>query len=84
LSLTPELKLNNEEPPFFIFQTADDPHGNSSLVMAKALRDAKQSVELHLLSFGGHGYGVRIGTNAAKTWPLLAEKWLAEIAPVNK
>jgi hypothetical protein len=33
-------------------------------------------VELHLLPNGGHGYGLRQGSQAAETWPLLAEKWL--------
>ena len=76
LSLTPELELSKEVPPVFIFQTADDPYGNSALVMAGALRNAKLSVELHLLNTGGHGYGLRPGKIAAETWPILAEKWL--------
>jgi acetyl esterase/lipase len=66
-------------PPIFIFQTADDPYGNSSLVMASALRNAKLPVELHILSTGGHGYGLRSGKIAAETWPLLAEKWLKTV-----
>lgn len=78
-SLTPELELSKDVPPIFIFQTADDPYGNSALVMASALRDAKLSVELHLLSEGGHGYGLRPGKIAATTWPVLAEKWLQTI-----
>jgi len=61
----------------FIFQTADDPYGNSALVMAGALRNAKIPVELHLLEKGGHGYGLRPGKIAAETWPLLAGKWLS-------
>jgi acetyl esterase/lipase len=76
-SLTPELTISKETPPFFIFQTADDTHGNSALVMAAAMRDAKRPVELHLLASGGHGYGLRKGIIAAETWPLLVEKWLA-------
>ena len=75
-TLTPELKLSNEVPPVFIFQTADDQYGNSALVMAGALRDAKLPVELHFLPEGGHGYGLRPGKIAAETWPILAEKWL--------
>jgi Esterase/lipase len=78
LSLTPELKLSKDVPPIFIFQTADDPYGNSALVMASALRNAKLPVELHLLPEGGHGYGVRPGKIAAETWPLLAEHWLKQ------
>lgn len=76
LSLTPELELSKNVPPIFIFQTADDPYGNSALVMASALRNAKLPVELHLLPEGGHGYGVRPGKIAATTWPVLAEQWL--------
>lgn len=78
-SLTPELAVNENTPPTFIFQTADDRLGNSALVYAGALRDAKVSVELHLLPEGGHGYGMRPGNYAAETWPNLAEKWLKKL-----
>lgn len=80
-SLTPELKISAETPPMFIFETADDPYGNSSLVMAGALRDKEVPVELHFLPVGGHGYGVRAGNPAAETWPALAEKWLKQFTP---
>jgi len=76
-TLTQELKVNAQTPPMFLFATADDPYGNSALVMAGALRDAKVPVELHFLSQGGHGYGLRKGNIAAETWPSLAAKWLA-------
>jgi acetyl esterase/lipase len=82
-TLTPELELTKETPPIFIFQTADDQYGNSALVMAGALRDAKLPVELHILPTGGHGYGLRPGKPAPDTWPLLAEKWLKGILPVK-
>ncbi len=78
-TLTPELKVNEETPPTFIFQTADDRLGNSSLMYTQALRDAKVSVELHVLPQGGHGYGLRPGNYAAETWPKLAEKWLSNL-----
>ena len=78
-SLTPELKVNKITPPMFIFGTADDKYGNSSLVMATALRDADVPVELHLLATGGHGYGMRPGNVAAESWPLFAEAWLKNI-----
>lgn len=79
LTLTPELELSKDVPPIYIFQTADDPYGNSSLVIAGALRNAKLPVELHFLSAGGHGYGLRQGKIAAETWPILAEKWLISV-----
>lgn len=77
-SLTPELLVDAETPPMFIFATADDPYANSALVMASALRDQKVAVELHLLADGGHGYGIRTGNAAAETWPKLAETWLTK------
>ena len=83
-TLTPELQLTKETPPIFIFQTADDQYGNSALVMAGALRDAKLPVELHILPTGGHGYGLRPGKPAPESWPLLAEKWLNGILQVKK
>ena len=83
LSLTPELELSKEVPPVFIFQTADDPYGNSALVMAGALRNAKLSVELHLLPVGGHGYGLRPGKVAAETWTQLVERWLNRTLPAH-
>jgi acetyl esterase/lipase len=76
-SLTPELTVNENTPPTFIFQTADDRLANSALVYTTALRDSKVPVELHLLPTGGHGYGMRTGNSAAETWPGLAEKWLS-------
>jgi acetyl esterase/lipase len=75
-TLTPELTITADTPPLFIFGTADDTYGNSSLVMAGALRDHNIPVEIHLLPKGGHGYGLRPGNIAAETWPSLAEKWL--------
>jgi acetyl esterase/lipase len=83
LTLTPELQLSKDVPPMYIFQTADDQYGNSALVMAESLRNAKLSVELHLLPTGGHGYGLRPGSLAAETWPLLAEKWLRNLLKTN-
>lgn len=83
-SLTPELTISEYTPPFFIFGTADDKYGNSSLVMTSALRDKKIPVELHVLANGGHGYGLRKGNVAAETWPVLAEKWLSEMVKTRR
>ncbi|MBV7530086.1 alpha/beta hydrolase [Chitinophaga sp. sic0106] len=76
--LTPELKVNAATPPTFLFATADDPYGNSALVMAGAMRDAKAPVELHFYNKGGHGYGLRPGNPAAAAWPGLAQAWLKQ------
>lgn len=84
-SLSPELKIDQYTSPFFVFGTNDDPYGNSALVITAALRDKKVPVELHMLPEGGHGYGLRKGNIAAKTWPKLAEVWLDHVvSPENK
>lgn len=75
-SLTPELAITEKTPPMYIFGTADDSYGNSSLVMAAALRNAKVPVELHFMPTGGHGYGLRPGNIAGETWPGLLGNWL--------
>jgi acetyl esterase/lipase len=82
-TLTPELQLTKETPPMFIFQTADDQYGNSALVMAGALRDAKLPFELHILATGGHGYGMKSGSLAGTTWPGLADDWLRRMLQIN-
>ena len=78
-NLTEELHVDKNTPPMFVFGTADDKYGNSSLVMTTALRDNEIPVELHMLPYGGHGYGLRSGNVAAETWPHLAEIWLKNI-----
>jgi acetyl esterase/lipase len=78
-SVSPENAPCKDTPPTFIFATADDPHSNSALVMASAMRDAQRPVELHLLPDGGHGYGLRQGKRAGETWPGLAHSWLDTI-----
>lgn len=78
-SITPELTVEKSTPPMFIFATSDDPYANSALVMAITLRDAQVPLELHVLPFGGHGYGLRKGSEAAESWPLLAENWLKKV-----
>jgi acetyl esterase/lipase len=75
-SITPELQVNSQTPPTFLFATADDTYANSALVMAGALRDAKVPVELHLYAKGGHGYGLRPGNQAGLAWIALASRWL--------
>ena len=71
------------EKKSFLFATADDTWGNSALVMAGALRDAKVPVELHFMTKGGHGYGLRPGNIADETWPHLAETWLKNVVQEN-
>lgn len=79
-TLTPELKVNRDTPPMFLFQAADDHYGQSALVMGEALREAKVPFEMHIDPQGGHGYGLREGNPAADHWPALAKDWLQQYA----
>lgn len=76
-TLTPELTITGQTPPFFVFQTEEDPYGNSAFVISHALRDHKIPVELHIYAKGKHGYGLRTNlAEAASKWPKLMEEWL--------
>lgn len=75
-TLTPELTVDQQTPPMFLFVAANDKHANSSLVMASALRKKNVPVELHMLPEGGHGFGIRKGNVAACVWPALCEEWM--------
>ena len=83
-SLTPELKVSANTPPMFIFGTLDDYYysSRSALVMAEAMRANRRPVDLHYLSKGGHGYGMRSGVGLV--WPQLAEAWLKGFVPAGK
>ncbi|NND06606.1 MAG: alpha/beta hydrolase [Saprospiraceae bacterium] len=78
--LNPDALPGRDTPPSFIFATADDRLAGSALVYAKALRQNRTPVTLHLLPEGGHGYGLRPGNLAAEAWPKLAADWLAQLA----
>jgi acetyl esterase/lipase len=78
-TLTPELKINKSTPPMFIFVAEDDRYAHSSHTIADALKKAQVPVEFHTVPKGGHGFGLRPGNKAAKTWPPLAAKWLNTI-----
>lgn len=71
-------------PPSFLVHSLDDGLVGSQnpITWAEAVRDAGQSVELHLFDSGGHGYGpaTRPGHPAA-AWPDLFDAWLRRRFP---
>ena len=78
-TLTPELLVSRETPPLFVFGTEDDTRysGPSSIAIADAMRREGAPIELHYLTKGGHGYGMRYGVGLI--WPKLAETWLKSL-----
>ncbi len=75
-TLTPELHVSPETPPLFVFGTEDDVKYSSpsAVTILDAMQRAGAPIELHFLTRGGHGYGMRTG--AGLIWPKLAETWL--------
>lgn len=78
-TLSPDLLFDRNTPPIFIFGTNDDPHFNSTVIIAQALKESNALFELNTFQEGGHGYGLRQGNRAATIWPILAEKWLTKL-----
>lgn len=78
-SISPNLTQDKNVSPIFIFGTEDDKYFNSIPVFTEYLKKIKTNFRLYTLKFGGHGYGLRKGNNAAETWPILAETWLNSI-----
>ena len=69
-----DISPENIAPPTFIMHSADDEAVSvqNSLMMYQTLLLMGVSVELHLFSTGGHGYGVRgIEKLPQKSWPEL-------------
>ena len=75
-TLTPELTVTKDTPPLFVFGTEDDVKysGPSTPVIMDAMQRVNAPIEVHYLTRGGHGYGMRRG--AGLIWPPLAEQWL--------
>jgi acetyl esterase/lipase len=73
-------------PPAFLIAANDDECCSTPVVkLLEKYREAKVSVEAHILSQGNHAFnmGKRSTLNSIKTWPQLLANWLADnkIAP---
>ena len=73
-----ELQVKNDTPPAFLV-LADDDTGvpaENSLLMYAALREKKIPAELHILSEGGHGFGLGINNEHVSSWTENLKLWL--------
>ena len=76
-TLAPELPVSAQTPPTFLVQAEDDPIPvEGALVYYRALKHAKVPAEMHLYSYGGHGYGLRSDVAPLNAWPKRAEEWM--------
>ena len=88
--LRPELNpkehpRKNEIPEMFLVHAWDDPvTPQSSISLAKAMKQANRRCELHVYSKGGHGYGMRHVDNVPVTdWAMAAEPWLKSVTTIK-
>jgi len=73
-----ELQVKHDTPPTFIVH-ADNDTGvpvENALLMYRALRQHKIPAELHVLSAGGHGFGLALNNPHVGSWPRALVLWL--------
>jgi acetyl esterase/lipase len=73
-----ELQVKDDTPPAF-FVHADDDKGvpvENSLLMYAAMRKKKIPAELHILSEGGHGFGLGVNNHHIASWTKNLQLWL--------
>jgi acetyl esterase/lipase len=76
--LSNERHVQSDNPPTFLFHTADDPAVpvENSLRYAEACRRAGVPVELHVYQSGRHGVGLAADMPALRSWIGLLLDWL--------
>lgn len=76
-----EARPGAHTPAAFIVMAADDPIGvDNALGYARALKEAKIPVELHVYATGGHGYGIRRTKEPVTHWTDLAGPWILSVS----
>ncbi len=80
------VKVQKDTPPLFLAHAHDDGVTPlSSALLYVDLKRAGRSAELHIVSKGGHGYGLRpSASNEASEWPARAAAWLKHTGLLKK
>lgn len=73
-----ELQVQDDTPPAFFVQADNDTGvpAENTLLMYKALRKKKISVELHIVSEGEHGFGLATNNEHIGSWANSLRLWL--------
>ncbi len=73
----PPIVMTEKTSPMFIVQAEDDGvNVENSLILYRALKNAKVPAEMHLFAQGGHGYGLRQTGAPVNVWPQILQTWL--------
>jgi len=73
-----ELQVKTDTPPTFLVHAEDDkavPVENS-ILMYRALQKKKIPAEFHILSEGGHGFGLALNNEHVSSWTNSLKLWL--------
>ena len=74
---SPQRQVTKETPPLFVALSWDDGvKCQNSLDMVRAACDKGVVTELHMVTRGGHGYGMEKQGQPTDAWPVRAEEWL--------
>lgn len=76
-----ELHVTENTSPTFMVHSGDDnavPVDNS-LQLYKALNDRGVNAEMHIYPYGGHGFGLALGSGPLETWPDRLYDWLQSL-----
>lgn len=75
-----ELHVTEDNPPAFLFHTADDPSVpvSNSIRFASACHEKGVPVELHVYETGRHGVGLATDMPRLRSWTTLLMDWLAD------
>jgi len=73
-----ELQVKDDTPPTFFVHADNDESVpvENTLLMYKALRNKKINAELHILSEGGHGFGLAVSNEHVASWTNSMKLWL--------
>jgi acetyl esterase/lipase len=84
--LREHVKVQKDTPPIFLAHANDDPVTPlSSALLYVELKRAGRPAELHIVSKGGHGYGLRpSANNSASEWPDRAASWMNHTGLLKK
>ena len=75
-----ELHVTSKTPPTFLVHASNDyavPVMNS-ILFYNSLQKEKVASELHVYSYGGHGFGLAIGKGRLQSWTNRMAEWLKD------
>ncbi len=86
-ALLPTVKVTPKSPPACLVHAHDDRGTTSASASALLYLEYKKlslPAELHVFHTGGHGFGMRQGSNPVASWPQRVGEWMAAMGWIDK